>query len=208
MQTVNLNARLRAETGKGAARRLRRDGLVPAVFYGPKATPTAIAFGAKEFTDRMVGHEGATLVQFHSEAAQIHGKVVLIKDTQHDALSGRVTHADFYEVDMRETVRVPVALHFVGKPAAVVLGGVLQPIAREIEVECLPGDIPEFIEVDVSALGLQESIHVSEIVLPAGISVPFEDDFAVVTITAPSTEAEPAAEAEETPGATGPAANA
>jgi len=198
MQTVQLNARLRVATGKGAARRLRREGFVPGVFYGPKVAATPIAFGLKEFRDGMSGHEGAALVELRSEAQDINGRVALVKDLQHDALTGRVLHADLYEVDMRQTVRVPMPLHFVGKPKGVVRGGVLQPIVREVEVECLPGDIPEFLEVDVSGLDLQESLHISELTLPDGVVATFEEDIALVMVAPPSTEEAPTeAEAEE-----------
>lgn len=201
MQSVNLTTHLRADVGKGAARRLRREGMVPGVFYGPKSPPTAIAFGAKEFSERLVSHEGATLIQLKSDARELDGRVALVKDLQQDALSGAVLHADLYEVDLQKTIRVPVPLHFVGKPAALVHGGILQPIVREIEVDCLPGDIPEFLEVDVSGLDLQDSIHISQLALPAGITVSFDDDFALVTIAAPSGEAAPAAEVAATPAA-------
>lgn len=189
MQTVNLTTQLRSGRGKGAARRLRTTGQVPAVFYGPRSEAVAISFGAKEFAERVASHERAPLIQFESASAEIHGRVVLVKDLQQDVLSGAVKHADLYEVDMQKSIRVPVPLHFVGKPAGVVRGGILQPIIREVEVECLPGDIPEFIEVDVSGLDLQESVHVSQLTLPAGTTAHFEDDFAVVTIVAPSGEA-------------------
>jgi len=182
MQTINLTTRLRSESGKGAARRLRREGLVPGVFYGPNRAPKPISFAAKEFHDSISGHEGASIVQLRSESGELQGRFALLKETQNDALTGRVLHADLYEIDMQHTIRVPVALHFVGKPAGAIRGGVLQPICREVEVECMPTDIPEFIEVDVSSLDLQESLHVSQLVLAPGLSVPFDDDFAIVTI--------------------------
>lgn len=188
MQTVTLTTQLRSGRGKGAARRLRTTGQVPAVFYGPRTEAVAISFGSKEFAERLAKHERAPLIQFESDSVEINGRVALVKDLQQDALSGAVIHADLYEVDMQKSIRVPVPLHFVGKPAGVVRGGILQPIVREVEVECLPGDIPEFLEIDVSGLDLQESVHVSQLTLPAGITAHFEDDFAVVTIVAPTGE--------------------
>src|SRR5437773_1579819 len=87
-------------------------------------------------------------------------------EVQRHPVSGKVLHADFYEVDLAERLTVSVPLRFVGKPAGVVAGGILQPILREIQVECLPTEIPEFIEVNVAALGIHEAVHLSELQLP------------------------------------------
>jgi large subunit ribosomal protein L25 len=98
---------------------------------------------------------------------------------------------------MAASIRVPVPLHFTGKPEGVVLGGILQPVRREIEVECLPTDIPEFIEVDVTPLSIHDALHVSDVVLPNGVVAIYDTDFAIVTVVAPTVEeAAPAAEAE------------
>jgi large subunit ribosomal protein L25 len=122
--------------------------------------------------------------------------MVLIRETQHHPVSGAVLHADLYEVDMTANIRVPVPLHFVGKAEGVVLGGILQPVRREIEVECLPTDIPEYVEVDVTALNIHDALHVSDVSLPAGVVALYDSDFAVVTVLPPTVEAAPTAEAE------------
>lgn len=186
MQTVSLTATLRTAAGKSAARRLRRTGTVPGIFYGPNRQSTPVAFSAKEFREQ-VGHpESASLIQLQSEAPDLNGKVALLKDAQFDALSGVITHADFYEVDMTQLIRVPVAIHFVGKPAGLIHGGMLQPVCRELEVECLPHAIPEFIEVDVTALDVHDSLHVRDLSLPDGIRATFDADFTLVTVASPS----------------------
>lgn len=187
MQTVNLTATLRSEAGKSAARRMRRNGDVPGILYGPRRPPTPVAFRAKEFREQVRGHESTPLIQLNSEAEELRGRIALLKDAQYDSLSGVITHADFYEVDMAEKIRATVALHFVGKPAGAVHGGILQPICRELEVECLPASIPDFLEVDVTALEIHDSIHVSELKLPDGVAVPFDSDLTLVTIAAPAT---------------------
>lgn len=188
METVELNATIREDSGKGVARKLRRDGKVPAVFYGPKRATTLLTIDAHEFAQKISTIEGAHLIRFDSEAEQIRNCVALVKDTQFHPVTGRVLHTDFYEVDLTRTLRVRTPLHFEGKAAGVALGGILQPIARDIEVECLPTDIPEFISVDVSALGIHDTVHISQVVMPQGVEAIFDQDFAVVTVLAPSVE--------------------
>lgn len=186
MQSVSLTITSRSSRGSGAAGRLRRSGEVPAVFYGPQREPTAIVIRTKEFMDRVRRVEGTPLIKFDSDDPSLSGRVALLKDTQYHPLSGVIWHADLYEVDMNQKIRVPVALHFVGKPAGLVHGGMLQANVREVEVECLPTDIPNHIEVDVAPLEIHDSVHVSQLVLPAGISVVYDDDVSIVTVAAPA----------------------
>ena len=107
----------------------------------------------KDFSSRVAGLEGSHLVRLKSASATLAEKVALVKDMQFHPISGDVIHADFYEVDLTAKIQVHVPLHFVGKAVGVVRGGILQPIVREIEVECLPLDIPEFFNVDVTRFG-------------------------------------------------------
>ena len=188
METVELAVELRSNVGKGAARRMRRSGKVPAVFYGPKRPSTLIAVDAKEFSQKVSALEGSHLIRFRSSVEDIADTVALVKDTQYHPVSGDALHADFYEVDMAKKLRVRVPLHFTGKAAGVAAGGILQPVRRDVEVECLPMDIPEFVEVEVSALGIHDAVHVSELQPPAGVSFIFDTDFALVTVLPPTVE--------------------
>jgi len=212
METVELEAEVRSESGKGLARRLRRGGKVPAVFYGPKRETTMITIDSKEFLQKVAALEGSHLIRFRSAANTVADKVALVKEAQYHPVTGAVLHADFWEVDMAEKLRVRVPLHFTGKAAGVAFGGILQPVQRDVEVECLPGDIPGFIEVDVTALNIHDALHVSEVQAPAGVTVCYETDTAVVTVLPPTVEevkveeAAPAAEgvvAEAAPAAEG-----
>jgi large subunit ribosomal protein L25 len=106
-----------------------------------------------------------------------------------------VIHADLYEVDLSAKIAVRVPLRFIGKAAGVVRGGILQPIVREIEVECLPLDIPEFFNVDVSELDIGDSVHVEELTMPEGVTALFDSNFALVTVVTPTVEEAPAAPA-------------
>jgi len=198
METVELEADLRTDGGKGPARRLRRGGKVPAVFYGPKRTATLITINAKQFLQRVAALEGSHLIRFNSPADEVGNKVALVKEAQYHPVTGAVLHADFYEVDMAAKLRVRVPLHFTGKAVGVALGGILQPVQRDVEVECLPSDIPEFINVDVSTLEIHDAIHVSQLQAPAGVSVLYDADATLVTVLPPTVEEVKTAEAAPT----------
>lgn len=211
METVELEAALRSLGGKGPARRMRRDGKVPAVFYGPKRSSTLIAIDAKEFLQKVSALEGSHLIRFHSGADDIANKIALVKDAQYHPVTGAVLHADFYEVDMTQKLRVRVPLHFTGKAAGVAQGGILQPVQRDVEVECLPSDIPEFLTVDVTALNIHDAVHVSEVQAPAGVTVCYDTDATVVTVLPPTIEevkVEEAVAAEAVPAEGAPAPEA
>jgi len=212
MQTVELEATLRQTGGKGPARRLRQAGKAPAVFYGPQRQTTMIAIDAKEFLQKVAALEGSHLIRFRSAVADIGDKVALVKETQYHPVTGAVLHADFYEVDLTQKLRVRVPLHFTGKAAGVALGGILQPVQRDVEVECLPGDIPEFLNVDVSALNIHDAVHVSQLQAPEGVKLCYDTDTTLVTVLPPTVEEvkveEAAAVAEGAPAEGAPAAEA
>ncbi len=201
METVDITIERRADRGKGAARRLRRAGVIPAVFYGPTRVTVAIGVRAEEFERKLRHLEGSHLIRLlHGGGAdgELHEKMVLVREMQLQPVTGEVLHADFYEVDLTERLTVSVPLHFVGKAAGVVAGGILQPILREIQVECLPTEIPEFIDVDVSALGIHEAVHVADLQLPEGVTAAGDTAQTLVTVVPPTVEeVKPAAEAAE-----------
>lgn len=210
MEIVSVTVEKRAEGGKGPARRVRASGKVPGVFYGPKqAQATALQLDEKEFAKKIAVLEGSALIQFESAAPELASRMVLLREVQSHPVTGAVLHADFYEVDLTKKLEVEVALHFVGKPVGVEEGGILQPIVREVTVMCLPTEIPAFIDVDVSALGIHDSIHVEELKVPAGIELVYDDNFTVVTVSPPTVEevkVEAPVEGEAVEGAAAPAA--
>lgn len=189
METVEISARLREGRGKGASRRLRRSGRVPATFYGPQVATVAIEVDAKEFVTRIANLEGSHLIRIQSEASELSGRVALIRELQFHPVSGAVLHADLLEVDLTKKLTIKVPLHFIGKPIGVTQqGGILQPLLREVEVECLPTDIPEYIEVDVSALEIHDMIHLADISAPEGSVLQMENNDALVTVIPPTVE--------------------
>lgn len=189
MEIVALKVQKRSTAGKGPARRLRAGGRIPGVFYGPnqkQALPLELE--QKEFARKLGGLEGAHLIQFDSDTPELRQRMVLLREVQSHPVSGQVLHADFFEVDLTKKLEVSVALHFQGKPVGVEEGGILQPIVREITVKCLPTEIPDFIPVDVSALGIHDSIHIADLTMPAGVEPVVETNFTLVTVLPPTVE--------------------
>ncbi len=176
METVEIQIEPRETGTKGKAKRLRRDGKLPGVFYGPKAQTVPLEVDRKDFMSRVADLEGSHLIRIKSGSPLLADKVALVKEMQFHPVTGEVLHADFYEVDLSAKIRVKVPLHFVGKAVGVVRGGILQPIVREVEVECLPMDIPEFFNVEVSELDIGDSLHVTGLAMPEGVVAASEYD--------------------------------
>jgi len=200
METVEITIQRRTADGKGAARRLRRAGMIPAVFYGPKRTTVTVGVDAKEFAERLAHLEGSHLIRLlHADTTdgELHDKMTLLREVQRHPVTGCVLHADFYEVDLTERLTVSVPVRFVGKAVGVVAGGVLQPVLRELAVECLPTEIPDFIEVDVSPLGIHETIHVADLHLPEGVTPVGDQGRTLVTVLPPTVEETKVVEAAE-----------
>jgi large subunit ribosomal protein L25 len=191
LETLEIQVETREVGSKRQARRIRRDGKIPGVLYGPKNAPVPLELNKKEFSNRVAGLEGSHLVRLKSGSTALADKVALVKEMQYHPITGEVVHTDLYEVDLTARIQVRVPLHFVGKAAGVVRGGILQPIVREIEVECLPLDIPEFFNVEVSALDIGDSIHIEELSIPEGVTVVSEPNLALVAVVPPTVEEAP-----------------
>ncbi len=187
----------RDKTGKQAAKQLRRKGMVPGIYYtrGEESMPVAV----DEKALRAVLQSDANIVD-----AQINGKVVkcVIREVQFDPLRDVPVHVDLLGVRMDQKVSIMVPVRLVGVPQGVKLGGgILQQVLREIEVEALPGDLPEHVEVDVSKLDIGESVHVRDIALARG-QILTDPSLSVATVTAPTVaRAEAEAPAPEAPAA-------
>jgi large subunit ribosomal protein L25 len=188
MDEIALKVEARDGRGKAPARRLRRDGKIPGVFYGPKRDAVPLAVDRTEFGAQVGSVEGSHLIRFQSDAPMLGHQVALVREVQVHPVSGAVLHLDFYEVDLTQRLQVTVPLHFVGKARGLADGGILQPVLREIEVECLPTDIPQFIEVDVSNLAIHDAVHIADIPMPTNVTAVFESNEAVVTVLPPTVE--------------------
>ena len=173
----------RGATGKGAARSIRRQGLIPAIIYGKGAQPCAVTVEPKALTAAVSTEAGwNTLITLQGEGA-LNGKVVIVKDLQRSAIRQEVTHVDFQLINLQDVVHVMVPVHPVGKSIGEKNGGNLQVIRHELEVVCLPGAIPDAIEVDVTNLDIGDTLHIEDLTLPAGTQVPHDVNFTVITVT-------------------------
>jgi large subunit ribosomal protein L25 len=188
METQDLSVKSRAASGKSKSRALRRGGLFPAVVYGPKMAPEMVALDEREFDRKAGAGSHAQLFKLSSGDGSVAERLVLIKEVQRHPVSRNLLHADLYEVDVNEKILVDVALNFVGKAAGVDLGGILQPVRRSIEVLCLPLMIPDEIDIDVTALGVHDTIHISDLTPPEGVEFPYDSDIALVTVLPPVVE--------------------
>jgi large subunit ribosomal protein L25 len=188
METIELVVEPRDQTGKGAVRALRCQGKVPAVLYGAKRQAVNLAVDNKEFETKVGTIEGTHLIRLNSQAPDLGGRLVLVKEVQRDPVSRMLLHTDLYEVDVTAKIKLRVPLHFIGRAEGVELGGILQPIRREVEVLCLPTEIPDYLEIDVSALGIHDAVHISDLKPPAGVEIPFDTDEALVTVLPPVVE--------------------
>jgi large subunit ribosomal protein L25 len=191
METGELLCEKRPTRPKGARHQVRREGRVPGVLYGPKTTPIAVSVNAIDLKNRVAHAASMRIMRIKSTASELDGKHVLVKDIQRAPVSREILHADLYEVDLNRAIRVNVPLRFVGKPAGVAEGGILQPLVREVGVECLPLEIPEFFEVDVTELGIHDVIHVSAMKFPGNVKPVFDTDYAIVSVLPPTVEAAP-----------------
>src|SRR5215472_9474701 len=197
METVDLVCEKREVRPKGLINRLRHAGRIPGVLYGNLSAATPVAVAAPELNARVNAAARQRLIRLKSASPELDGKHVILKQVQRTPVKGDVLHVDFLEVDLSKTLRVNVPLRFTGRPAGAVDGGILQPLEREVLVECLPLDIPESVEVDVSPLGVHEVLHVSALKFSGNVRPIFDTDYPVVTVLPPTVAEAPAAAAAE-----------
>jgi large subunit ribosomal protein L25 len=183
-ENVSLQAREREGRGKNDARRLRSQGMLPAVLYGDgdgKSTVLAVPVMVVDYTLQHVGDNALYDVELGGQ--DLTARVV---DVQRDPVSGTLVHVDFAPVNMRERIVVTVPLAVVGESPGVIDGGVLDQVAYEVEVESLPGDIPQEVTVDVSNLGIGENLTLADVELPEGVTLISDEEEVAVTVTPPT----------------------
>jgi large subunit ribosomal protein L25 len=181
---VDLQARPREERGKNAARRLRASGMLPAVLYGDgdgASTALAVPDRVVDYTLQHIGDNALYDVDLGEG-----GSTARIVDVQRDPVSGRLLHVDFAPVDMQQRIEVTVPLHVVGEAPGTEEGGVLQQVAYEVQIETLPGDIPQELTLDVSSLGMNENLTLADLRLPEGITLVSDPEDVAAIVTAPT----------------------
>lgn len=205
MELFELKANIREAVGKGAARVLRRDERIPAILYGPQTEPVKMAVKSKDletaFKQSVVPQVLVNLTVLSEGGKEEKVCPAIIKDLQVSPLSRELLHADFLEIDLGKKVKVNVPVEPVGKAKGVEFGGLLQVIRRELEILCMPLEIPSSIQVDITDLDVGDSVHVQEIEIE-GVEIPADVNFTVITVTAPKGVAEEEEEGEEEEGAT------
>lgn len=180
-----LNVEPRVRIGKGGARKVRNDGLVPAVVYGKGMDACNVRVEPKALKQSIATEAGwNTLITLKGDGP-FDGKVVILKDMQIDALRRNVTHVDFLAIDLAKKITVMVPVHTLGKSAGEKAGGALQLIRHELEILCLPTEIPPSIEIDVAALKIGDVVHINDLTLPKGVEAPHDVNFTVLTVVSP-----------------------
>ncbi len=191
MAVIQLNGKRREVLGKGGARKARAAGQIPGVIYGHGETPMAVMVDGREFSTAMRSHKGGNaIVNLKVDGGEF---TALVRDAQVDPLSRAIVHLDFQHISLTETIEVEVPVHPVGIAVGVKDGGgILELITRQLEVRCLPTAIPAAIDVDVTALAIGASIHVSDI-RAEGFTILTDPETTVLTVVAPTVEEAPAA---------------
>ena len=184
MAEVTLEVVRREESGKGVARKLRQDGKIPAVVYGGHREAVPIVVDRKAVSELIQkSQHGVRSIFLLKMAGSDQQRHAMIKDIQMDPISRRMTHIDFVRVVMDEVVRVTIPVHHTGTAIGVKEGGLLDFQVRDLHVECLPGAIPDAIEVDVSNLGVHDYIRIGDLELPEGVKVLDDPERVVVGVT-------------------------
>ena len=190
MEKRKLKVKLRDRTGKEYVKKLRKNGVLPAVLYGPhlkKSLPLEVDI--KELRSFLSQSDKAKIITLEitdQKTDKQHN--VIIKDSQWDLITGDLQHLDFYAVTRGETVTTTVPISFVGKSQGEKIGGIVEHLVRELDLECLPKDLPSIIEVDITPLGLGDSLSVGDIKVPSGIKVLTHPQEVVVSVVLPAKE--------------------
>lgn len=188
MEIRELTVSPREGVGKSVARRLRRSGKTPGILYGGPS-PVNIAVDPREVFRIIHGHEGSTQLLRMTFAGSTDSRMVILRDLQLDPVSEDLVHVDLQEVNMDKPIQVTVALRHVGEAIGVrETQGILEMVLREVQVSCLPGNIPEDIKADVSNLAIGNVLTVGELVVPEGVRVLTDKAQAVATVAPPAAE--------------------
>lgn len=202
MERLELKTDVRTSTGKGPARVLRREGKIPAILYGPKTESVMLSVSIRELENCLKKTGSAQiLLDLVIQNGETTTRPAMIKELQTHPVSQNFLHVDFYEVAMDRKIKVMVPVKTIGMSKGVELGGVIQIIRWELEVLCLPNEIPDVIEIDVTDMDVGDSIHVREIPLEGNIEISSDVNFTVITVLSPkgeeSADEEEAEEGEE-----------
>ncbi len=183
MEAFTVIGKRRNATGKGVARKIRKQGLIPGIVYGGSA-PIPVIVDPKHLVKILRSPSGEnTIFQFTVEGEEQRERKVIIRDLQYHPYKELLLHVDLHEISMDEEIVVRVPIELIGEPIGVRNGGVLSHLLWEVEVECLPSRIPPKIEVDVSSLDIGDVLYVSDLQIPVGVKVLQEPEEAVASVS-------------------------
>ncbi|RJR16248.1 MAG: 50S ribosomal protein L25 [Nitrospiraceae bacterium] len=201
MEKILVKADRRPDIGKGGARSLRRAGMIPAVVYsGGSSMPIKVQ--GKQMTKLIysgVGEHALITIELNEDGAKTSEHPVLVKDYQRDPISEELLHVDFMEVSLEKLVKVTVRLEIVKQPIGIKMGGIMQHRLREVEVECLPTQIPDKFEVNAESIEIGHALHVSDLQVPEGVKMVTDPSEVILLVSAPAVEEAAAAEAAAAP---------
>lgn len=216
MELIELKTNIRGTVGNGPARRLRQAGQIPAVLYGPKTESVLLSVNKSDLDLALKkGRSGQIILNLVvQDNGETYTRPAMIKELQLHPVSRNYLHIDFYEINLDRKITLGIPIVTVGSSVGVERGGILQIIRRELEVECLPFEVPESIEIDITDLDMGDSIHVKDISMDGEVELLGESNLTVLTVLSPKLEEEPEEEEEleeegaekedeETPGAGG-----
>lgn len=190
MERRELTVELRSKTGKGISRRLRAQGLIPGIVYGKGMEAVPVSVNPRELNSAIAGEGGQNNLLTLKGGEGLSGNVVIVAELLRDSLNGKAMHVDLRKINLTEKIKVEVPINLVGTAAGVIAGGLLDFAKHVIEVECLPTQIPEHIDVDVTELNINHSIHVGDLIVPDGVKVLEDSRGAVVSILGKAKEEE------------------
>jgi len=200
MSTLKITAEEREHTGKGVARKLRQAGKIPAVLYGQGHDGVSLSLDSYEL-NQLLSTAGArtSVLELEVKGSERSGRQnVLIKEVQKHPYKDLILHMDLLEIAMDEVISVMVPIEILGTAKGVKLdGGILEMKRRELEIVCLPNIIPDSITFDVSELEIGDTVHVEELTVADGITIPHDTNFTILTVVAAAVEPEPEEEVEE-----------
>ncbi len=195
---VKLSATRRTGTGRSAVRKLKAQGVVPAIIYGGKTEAEPLQVARRDIALMLSHASGENILVELEIDGEKGGRLALVQEVQHAPLGGDILHVDFHAVSMDEMIEADVPLEPSGIPEGVkTFGGLLEQNIRSLEIECLPRNLPDVITVDVTKLLIGDSIHVRELPLPEGVTTRVPPDLTAFSVLAPKVEEEPVVAATE-----------
>ncbi|MFW6238085.1 MAG: 50S ribosomal protein L25 [Halanaerobiales bacterium] len=187
MERLNVKVEAREETGKGAARRLRREGKIPGIIYGGDRDPLPLAVDPLDIRKKVNSN---VIFDLEIEGGEAEEEVAMIKDYQKDVIKGNLIHVDFLKISMDEKIAVSVPVNIVGTSIGVKEGGVMQQLMREIDIEALPDDVPDEVDLDITELDVGDSLQVDDLDVGDSVEILNSPEDVIVTIVTPSEEIE------------------